>query len=229
MSSLVRTSRRSRITRKQICVAFGFAVVTMFLQTGCEGTAFKAARTTNTVQAYARFLRRYALGAHRRQALDAIDDARFRQAVRGGGIYGYRLYLRHHGRRGRHAPEVRRRLAELALSRAKDVAALTLVIERYPGTPEARAAQKRLAFLEARLALRSSDPSSCEHFLRRYPGASDAKAVRERLAGMRFAHLGSRPTHLEAFLQRFAGTTWAEKASRRLRRRLRAEAESELT
>ncbi|PIE19840.1 MAG: hypothetical protein CSA65_00845 [Proteobacteria bacterium] len=97
------------------------------------------------------------------------------------------------------------------------------MIERHRGTPQAVDARIRLAGLEAKEALVTQSPAICERFLRLYPDAKEARAVRGKLAGMRFASVGDNPAALEAFIQRFAGTSWMAEASKKLRDRLRAE------
>jgi hypothetical protein len=193
------------------------------VSSGCEGRAYREAAAKDTVQAYADYLRRYPKGGHQHRALESLDHARFRQARAADRPFGYRLYLQHHRRGGRHATEARRRLAELALKKAHDVAALRLVIERHRGTPQARKARVRLAAFEAREALKTQSASICSRFLRLYPDAKEARAVRSKLARIRFASLGDDPAALEAYIQRFAGTPWMQKASVRLRARLRAD------
>lgn len=189
----------------------------------CEGSAYRAAARKDTAQAYADYLRRYPKGSHHHRALESLDHARFRQARAADRPYGYRLYLQHHRRGGRHVKEARRRLAALALEKARDAAGLRLVLERHRGTPEATKARIRLAALEARRALKTQRPEICERFLRLYPDAKEASAVRVKLAQMRYRALGDDPAALEAFIQRFAGTPQMQQASQKLRKRLRAD------
>lgn len=200
--------------------------VVLLLAGGCESRSFRLAHERGTVGAYLRYLQAYPKGAHRRRALEALDDARFRQAARADRPYGYRAYLQAQGRRARHADETRRRLAEVALERAKDPAALELVSERYGRTPQGREARRRLAVAEAKVALQSKDEGQAERYLARYPNAVAAGAVRELLGALRFRKLRPQTVEIEAFLQKFAGTSWAPKALERLRRLLIAEVET---
>lgn len=201
-------------------------VVVLLLAAGCESRSFRLAHERGSVAAYLRYLQAYPKGAHRRRALEGLDDARFREAARADRPYGYRAYLQAQGRRARHADETRRRLAELSLERAKDPAALELVSERYGRTPQGREARRRLAVAEAKVALQSKDEGQAERYLARYPNAAAAGAVRELLGALRFRKLRPQTVEIEAFLQKFAGTSWAPKALERLRRLLIAEVET---
>jgi hypothetical protein len=125
------------------------------------------------------------------------------------------MYLQHHPN-GTFAAPSRQRLSELALKRAKTVAELLLILDRYSGTKAAQQAARRLPRLRAKAAMQSTEPDRSRQFLQGYPGAAEASQVRSHLAGLLYPKLASRQLELERFLQEFSGTRYAAKAKSRL-------------
>jgi hypothetical protein len=140
-----------------------------------------------------------------------VERLRWRACREADRPLAYRRFLELH-RKGRFATEARTRLAELALGRAKTIAQLDLVIERYRGSEAARVAEKRLAQKMAQQALGARDLSLARTFVSRYPRHPQAASLREKLAKDAYRGLPNDPRALTGFAQRFRSTAFAKKA-----------------
>jgi hypothetical protein len=189
---------------------------------GCDGAHFHDAQREDREGSYRRYLVRHPAGEHSAAARARLDELAYRAARRSDRPLAFRRYLDQHPR-GRFAAAARERLAVLSLERAREPHELELVVERHPGSPQAREAARRLVAGRARLALASSDPAVARRFLDGYPEAREATAVRRHLAALLYRALPDAPVELEAFADEFAGTPSAAQALARLERSLARE------
>lgn len=189
---------------------------------GCDGAHFRDAERDDREAAYLRYLARHPAGAHGAAARARLDELAYRSARRVDRPLAYRRYLEGHPR-GRFVAAARERLAVLSLARAREPDELELVVERHPGSPQAREAARRLVAGRARLALASADPGVARRFLDGHPEAREATAVRRHLAALLYRALPDAPVELEAFADEFAGTPSAAQALARLERSLARE------
>ena len=196
--------------------------IVIILTSGCESSRFVAAREQDTVQAYLRFSTDYPDSERSSWISSRVRLLRFRQARKVDRPLGYTMYLQQYPR-SQYAQVCRERLAKLALAGARTPADYQLVVERYPGTPQAKQAVARVPRALATRALASADPMLSQLLLDQYPGCEQAGQVRAHLARLRYAKLADRRPALERFIQRFAGTAEAARARGRLRRLLVAE------
>jgi hypothetical protein len=194
------------------CAAVATLAVTL---AGCESYYYSKASRASTRDAYLRYLARYPEGRRAAEARRRVDRLRYREARRADRPLGYHRYLQQHPD-GAFASAARTRLAQLALARARTAADLELVVERSPGTAEARAALERLPGLLAREALATGDPAPSQRFIDRFPASRDAPRVRAHLAAIRFKSLRGTVPALEAFIDEFSGTRTAREAEARL-------------
>ena len=188
----------------------------------CESSRYAGASETDTIDAYRRYLTRHPEGDKAPRARQRVEVLVYKDARKADRPMGYSLYLRSYPG-GRYALACRERLAQLALKRARTPAQLQLILERYPGTPEATVVARRLPAALAAAALASADTATCRRFLDRYPDAPDRPRVRALLARLLFRSLGTDRLELESFAQEFAGTPEAGRALAKLRQQLIAE------
>jgi len=192
-----------------------FVFINIFLLmagVGCESHHFTAARHKDTVQAYLRYLAQHPEGESAEQAQDRVEVLRYQVARQMNRPLGCRMYLDQYPE-GKYVGDCRRKLARLALDRARTPADYQLIQERYWGSADAERSLARLPGLLAQQSIDRKDPAAMQGFLDRFPHSKEAPAVRAQLATIRYAAiLPADRQGLESFSQEFAGTLEADRA-----------------
>jgi hypothetical protein len=193
----------------------------VLLALGCESGQYQRLAQQRSVEDCLRYLDRYPTGEHSADVRRWLDQLRYRAAVEADTPFAYRRYLELQ-REGGFRAQAERRLARALLRGAQTLPDLLVVLERYPQTPAAQRARRRLAELLAKQALESDDPRLMKRFIARFPQHPAVARIRARRAEIAYRSLDDGPRALERFLQSDPPDPWSTVARKRLRRQLLA-------
>lgn len=141
-------SRQIRLQAFLLCVGMLFIFA---LPVGCQRMAYEQTRSTNSIEAYEAFLKRYPESPYKAEAQTRLEEISWLQARSKESTLQYKIFLENFLKKfpmSKHAEEARTRLRVLefqAVSRADSSAkSKQEFITRYSGTEEAAAISKDL-------------------------------------------------------------------------------------
>ncbi len=146
------------------------------------------AKTFNTIRAYEKFLGMHPQSRYERQAKDAQEILRFKQAKESNSIVDYETYLKHHPDAS-HAKDAHRRLRTLRYADArqkKTVAAFESFLAQYSSGTDVNTIRSELPALKAmekawKTARLNNTVNSYKGYLARYPKGCHTDEARARI------------------------------------------------